>query len=377
MSVGKRDLLFLVLVVISVLSMGAGIWRVAGSPARTSGERALRNGDLRSIVTAVDTTFGDRWARRGVVPAAPAPELAVMRRLSVGLCGTIPSLEEIRRFESRPAGSRVEGWLDDLLHDRRFADYLAERFARAFVGTEDGPFLLFRRRRFIAWLSDAFLENRPYDAIVRDLIADRGLWTDHPATNFVSVTFDQEAGRPTPERLGSAGGASVPGRPARLCPVPRPSVPALEAGRFPRPGGVLRRRAFRPARHPRRRKRLPPARPQDQGADRRGRAVRSLSALSCCPLRATHEISLPPGSSIPGTDTSRRRRSTACGPFSAAARWPSRSTTCRLFRELHPALVRLADDFASHGYDLHRLIRIIAATEVFRLDSATAQEDVY
>ncbi len=38
--------------------------------------------------------------------------------------------------------------------------------------------------------------------------------------------------------------------------------------------------------------------------------------------------------------------------------------------ELHPALILLADDLAAHGYDLHRLIRIMAATEVFRLDSA-------
>src|SRR5207253_772266 len=33
------------------------------------------------------------------------------------------------------------------------------------------------------------------------------------------------------------------------------------------------------------------------------------------------------------------------------------------------ALKLLADDFASHGFDLRRLIRVIAATEVFRLDS--------
>ena len=43
--------------------------------------------------------------------------------------------------------------------------------------------------------------------------------------------------------------------------------------------------------------------------------------------------------------------------------------------ELHPALGLLADDFAAHGYDLHRLIRVIAATEVFRLDSASAEAE--
>jgi len=34
----------------------------------------------------------------------------------------------------------------------------------------------------------------------------------------------------------------------------------------------------------------------------------------------------------------------------------------------------LADDFASHGYDLRRLIRVIAATEVFRMDSVANHE---
>ena len=124
-----------------------------------------------------------------------------MRRLALALTGSVPSLEEIRRFEGRPEGTRIDAWIDELLRDRRCADYLAERLARAYVGTEDGPFILFRRRRFAAWLSDAILADRPYDAIVRDMIAGTGLWTDHPATNFVSVTFNPEAGRPDAERL--------------------------------------------------------------------------------------------------------------------------------------------------------------------------------
>jgi len=39
-----------------------------------------------------------------------------------------------------------------------------------------------------------------------------------------------------------------------------------------------------------------------------------------------------------------------------------------------PALDLLADDFVAHAFDLRRLIRVIACTEVFRLDSATEHE---
>jgi hypothetical protein len=43
--------------------------------------------------------------------------------------------------------------------------------------------------------------------------------------------------------------------------------------------------------------------------------------------------------------------------------------------ELHPVLDMLAADFAAHDYDLHRLIRVITASEPFRLDSVTTASD--
>jgi hypothetical protein len=42
--------------------------------------------------------------------------------------------------------------------------------------------------------------------------------------------------------------------------------------------------------------------------------------------------------------------------------------------EIHPALEALAEDFTAHGYDLHRLIQVIAATEAFQRDSAAPHE---
>jgi len=41
--------------------------------------------------------------------------------------------------------------------------------ARAYVGVDDGPFLLFRRRRFVSWLADQLAANEPYDRIARHL----------------------------------------------------------------------------------------------------------------------------------------------------------------------------------------------------------------
>ena len=126
------------------------------------------------------------------------------RRVSLGLMGSIPSLEEIRQLEAQPPELREQWWVDHLLADRRVADHLAERFGRALVGVENGPFVIYRRRRFISWLSDQIAQNRPYDTVVRELVSRQGIWTEAPAVNFVTVTTDVDGtGQPSPIRLAA------------------------------------------------------------------------------------------------------------------------------------------------------------------------------
>lgn len=181
---GLRDLFFLGAVLAGAATLTAGLSRpaVRVEPRTSAAAETVR--EARAVASEIDAALHRRWAEESLTHAPAAPELAVMRRLALALTGSVPSLEEIRRFEATPGGARIDAWLEDLLQDRRCADYLAERLARAYVGTEDGPFILFRRRRFAAWLSDAILADRTYDAIVREMIAEKGLWTDYPATNF-------------------------------------------------------------------------------------------------------------------------------------------------------------------------------------------------
>lgn len=198
---GIRDVVFVGAVLGAAGVMGAGVLRPGPSAAPPERVRVAPGRELDAAVSKVDASLRKSWDEAGVRPVGRADDLAYLRRVSLALTGSIPSLEELRRYEALPAAGRREAWVARLLQDRRTTDYLAERLARVYVGTEDGPFLLFRRRRFTTWLSDALLEDRPYDAIVRDMIADDGLWTDHPATNFITSANDMERERPDPERL--------------------------------------------------------------------------------------------------------------------------------------------------------------------------------
>ncbi len=150
--------------------------------------------DLPAIQQQVDQYFEQSWQSAGLTPATiltDAEELQILRRLTLALHGTIPSLEDIRRFEADQEPDRIARWTTEMLADRRFADYFAERLARGFVGTENGQFIVYRRDRFVSWLADQIHENLPYDEIVRQMIQTDGLWTGNPATNFLTAAFNQ------------------------------------------------------------------------------------------------------------------------------------------------------------------------------------------
>ena len=155
-------------------------------------------------IKKVDSEFQASWKEGNLEHSKRADELIIARRIALALTGTIPSLEEIRLIEQQPKEKRIDWWLSYLLKDARYNDYFAERLARAYVGVENGPFLLYRRRRFVTWLSEQLKANRPYDEIVRQLITANGLWTDAPEVNFVTVTVsDDNNGHPDPIRLAA------------------------------------------------------------------------------------------------------------------------------------------------------------------------------
>lgn len=134
----------------------------------------------------VDQFFAEAWQQAGIAPAPLADELTVLRRASLALHGTVPSLEEIRTYEADERPDRLRLRVRAMLADSRFADYFAERLARPWVGVSRDPFIIYRRDRFTRWLASELRENRPYDEIARSVLSTDGLWTSEPAANFVT-----------------------------------------------------------------------------------------------------------------------------------------------------------------------------------------------
>jgi len=370
-----RNLLFIAVVIGAGFALRASLFPLSTRSRQVDFDAGpTRTDEFRQVVERVDRSFRDEWTAKNLAPAARADDLAIARRLSLALAGTVPSLEEIRQFEAQPPESRLEGWATHLLKDRRFADYFAERMARAYVGTEDGPLIAYRKRRFLAWLGDEFLKNTSYAEIVRQMIAAQGLNTDKPAVNFIAATFDENKKGPDPEKLAIRVSRAFLGLRIDCAQCHDHFLePSWKQTHFQSLAAY-----FGQTKHT-----------VTNVADTEEGEYRFEDRVA----GGTHEIApavpfLPDLLPQHGT----RRERLAAWVTDPRNSYFARATVNRVWammfgrpllkrieaqtldEPIPPALDVLAHDFATHDHDLKRLVLLIASTEAFRLDSAAPFE---
>ena len=79
-----RDLIFVSVVLGGGLALARGTLRPPASTPPREPAKQTGQADLRPIVAEINTVFERRWTEKGARPAAPASELAVLRRLVAG-----------------------------------------------------------------------------------------------------------------------------------------------------------------------------------------------------------------------------------------------------------------------------------------------------
>jgi hypothetical protein len=125
--------------------------------------------------SAIDGRLNTALESGGMKPLASIDDLAFLRRVSLDLVGTVPSPEQIAAFEQDPPESRRELAVDRLLADRGWADHWIGYWQDVLGENPNvvnptlnntGPF------RF--WIEESFLDNKPLDRFVSELILMEG-----------------------------------------------------------------------------------------------------------------------------------------------------------------------------------------------------------
>jgi hypothetical protein len=163
-----------------------------GAPDKSALLRRVRSADTTEVMppkgeplTKEQARILETWIREGAawpeVNAARTAltpltdDLAFLRRVTLDTVGVVPTLEEVRVFQSDPAAVRRTRAIDHLLADPRTADHAMGYWQD--VLAENPNILnptLNNTGPFRWWLHESLLDNKPMDLFVTELVRMRG-----------------------------------------------------------------------------------------------------------------------------------------------------------------------------------------------------------
>lgn len=139
----------------------------------------------------VDTLAIEKWKKLGIRPSPVCDDATFLRRVTVDLCGRLPTVDECRAFLSNQDGNKREQLVDRLLGSADYPAYFALKWGSILrnsnlAGSERASYA------FHNWLKDMIARNRPYDEFVRGVVAASGEWPDAPAINWFWQSRDDQ-----------------------------------------------------------------------------------------------------------------------------------------------------------------------------------------
>ncbi|MBS0266920.1 MAG: DUF1553 domain-containing protein [Planctomycetes bacterium] len=133
--------------------------------------------------TAIDKLCAEKWKKLGLTPSSPADDATFIRRVTIDLCGRLPTPEEVRAYLSETSGAKRTRLVDRLLASPDYPAFFAMRWGTILrnsqlAGADRAAYA------FHNWIKDMLARNRPYDEFVRGVVAAAGEWQDAPAINW-------------------------------------------------------------------------------------------------------------------------------------------------------------------------------------------------
>lgn len=141
--------------------------------------------------TEIDRLAAEHWMRLGLRPSPSADDATFLRRVTVDLCGRLPTVEETRAFLANNSSNKRSELIDRLLESPDYPAYFAMKWSvilrnSRLAGADQAAYA------FHNWIKDMIARNRPYDEFVRGIVAASGEWQDSPAINWYWQSRDDQ-----------------------------------------------------------------------------------------------------------------------------------------------------------------------------------------
>lgn len=110
----------------------------------------------------------------GIPPSSLCDDSTFIRRVSLDIAGRLPTQEETREFLASSEPDKRDRVIDQLLRSPEYADFFANKWTAMLKNRRDDASDITSNFAFFAWVRDGLLANKPYDQMVRELLAATG-----------------------------------------------------------------------------------------------------------------------------------------------------------------------------------------------------------
>jgi hypothetical protein len=144
------------------------------SPQDPSQDQPSMNGGRAPIDRMIKAKLQDLK----ITPAGPSDSSEFLRRVSLDITGTIPSLEQVEKFLKDPSPDKREKLVDELLASEKYADHMATIWSGLLVGNGDEGQAVAARLAVQRTMKEHFAKNVPFDEFARLVITAEGVLPD-------------------------------------------------------------------------------------------------------------------------------------------------------------------------------------------------------
>lgn len=138
----------------------------------------------------VDQAVFAKLTQLGIPTSSNCSDETFIRRITLDLAGRLPTLDETKEFLAETSDNKRQQVITRLLSSDDYAEFFASKWAQILRNKRDNDSYKFGTFAMYEWLREQLYHNRPYNELVRDIIAASGSVTVHPPVAWYRQVTD-------------------------------------------------------------------------------------------------------------------------------------------------------------------------------------------
>lgn len=138
----------------------------------------------------IDRLVNEKLRLLRIRPSERSDDVTFLRRVTIDICGLLPTQQEYESFASDPAPDKRARRIDELLQREEFSEIWAMKFAQLLMIKSSNQVSYKAAFLYADWLNDQFAGEVPLNQMVRELIVASGGTFTQPQTNFYEMERD-------------------------------------------------------------------------------------------------------------------------------------------------------------------------------------------